>query len=120
MLWQGRPFTGLAYEEDAAGNRIAEVSYLQGQRSGATRHWTPSGLLILEQSFAFDALHGEAREWYDNGACRSVGHFELGICKSQVDYSPSGEVVHEFVLHADSPQTKTLARLRTLASRESP
>lgn len=115
MLWKGVPYTGIAYEADATGRLVAEVAYKSGQKCGLAREWAASGGLVREQSFAFDALHGEAREWYEDGNLRSVGQFELGICIAEVQYDPLGAVTREFSLRSDSPQSKTLERLRKLA-----
>ncbi len=119
MLYEGAPYTGVAYEEDAAGRLIAEVTYRDGQKSGLAREWTASGVLVREQAFAFDALHGEAREWYESGERRSIGQFELGVCTAEVQYGLQGEVTREFTLGSDAPQRKTLERLRVLAQAHS-
>jgi len=119
MLYEGAPYTGVAYEEGSAGRLVAEVTYQDGQKSGLAREWAASGALVREQSFAFDALHGEAREWYESGGCRSVGQFELGICTAEVQYGPGGEVMKEFTLNSNAPQAKTLERLRKLAQAHS-
>ena len=112
MEYDGIPFTGVAVEYAPNRAVLAEVPYVNGQRSGCATEWTESGQILREQHFAFNSLHGKSREWFENGALRSEGDYEIAICKNKKEWDEMGNIVNEFHLKESDPQFKTLTLLR--------
>jgi hypothetical protein len=110
-LLDGNPFTGIAYEGEAL--LVSETEFRDGQKSGRSRQWSDQGILIREEVYFRGSLHGEAKEWFPNGQIRQQGQYELGICLSRVEYDTEGSVIRAFALHSNSPQFRTLQKLRT-------
>lgn len=120
LEYRGVPFTGLAVECDGANRRIAEVPYVDGQRSGIAREWSGSGQLLSEREFVLNSLHGKARAWFEDGREKSQATYELGICTEKQEWSPLGELTSDYRLTESDPQFKTLVQLRELYARSRP
>lgn len=112
MHYDGRPFNGIAFEQDENDELVSETSFTDGQKTGMSREWSPSGVLIREQWFVFDALHGVALEWYDNGKPKSDGIYELGVCIKEREYDVNGSVIKDYVIDETGPQFSMLEKLR--------
>jgi hypothetical protein len=110
LMYQGQPFSGTAIENDGGG--VSETTYKGGQRNGLSKAWSPSGGLVREETFAFDALHGRSREWYEDGRPRKDGTYELGVCLSEKEWDSEGQMVRDFRLSEASPQFALLEKLR--------
>jgi antitoxin component YwqK of YwqJK toxin-antitoxin module len=111
MFFDGKPFTGTACEEEK--HLVSETEFREGQKSGVSRQWSERGALIREQAYLLGALHGEAKEWFPNRQIKQQGLYELGICVKEVEYDSKGCVIRSFELDANSPQFRTLQKLRT-------
>jgi hypothetical protein len=111
MLFDGKPFTGTAHEEEKY--LISETEFRDGQKSGVSRQWSEQGALIREQAYLLGALHGEAKEWLPNGQIKQQGLYELGICLKEVEHDRNGCIIRSFELDPNSPQFRTLEKLRT-------
>ena len=70
LVYEGRPFTGVAYEKDREGRLVSLSGYQNGRASGPLRTWYPSGQIEQEQYYRRGGLHGPWREWYANGRPR--------------------------------------------------
>jgi antitoxin component YwqK of YwqJK toxin-antitoxin module len=117
VLYDGKPFTGVAFETNASGVLIDEAEYVAGQLSGTARLWSDSGVLISERALTANAAHGVSREWYGSGALKSVSEHELGILLKRTRYAESGEVTEQYVLKETDPWYSTLQLLRKGASK---
>ncbi|UQV47774.1 hypothetical protein KIV45_13680 [Janthinobacterium lividum] len=113
MCYTGKPFSGVAFENDSNGILITETSFIDGQKSGISRQWSAASRLILEEWFALNALHGTAREWHDNGARKSDGHYELGICIQEQVWDAQGTLLKDYRIDEAGPQFATLKKLRS-------
>ena len=112
LTFQQELFTGIAFELDENGRKIAEIEYREGKRFGLTREWSSSGSLIVEAFYALDALHGRRMEWYESGAPKLESEYELGICVREVEKDWDGNVLREFVLDKEHWQFDYLEKLR--------
>lgn len=113
MEYDGQPFSGVAFESDVNGSLVSETSFIEGQKYGLSREWSSSGTLIREQWFALNSLHGSSLEWYDNGAPKSNGVYELGICVIEQEWEANGTVKRVYRIDEESRQFATLKKLRT-------
>jgi antitoxin component YwqK of YwqJK toxin-antitoxin module len=112
MLYEGRPFSGLAYEKNPAGSLVSECTFKDGQKFGISREYASTGVLVEEKTYEHDALHGPSHEWYENGVLKSEGEFEFGICLWEKMFGEDGLLIREFTLAETAPQFKTLQKLR--------
>jgi len=112
MEYKGVPFTGIAVEYAPNQAILAEVSYVNGQRSGRAIEWTESGHVFRDQHYKFDSLNGISREWFEDGRPRTEAEYELGICKSKKEWDATGKIATDFHLAESDPQFKTLLQLR--------
>src|SRR5882724_10573046 len=112
MEHNGIPFTGVAVEYGPNQAVVAEVSYVNGQRSGCAREWSTSGRVLRDRNFRFDSLDGESREWAEDGTLRVEAVYELGICTRKKEWDGAGKLVVDFHLAESDPQFKTLFLLR--------
>ncbi|PHV27789.1 hypothetical protein CSQ93_12610 [Janthinobacterium sp. BJB426] len=112
MCYAGIPFSGIAFENDTDGVLITETSFIDGQKNGISRQWSVASRLIREEWFALNALHGPAHEWHDNGARKSDGRYELGICILEQVWDAQGTLLKDYRIDEDGAQFATLKKLR--------
>jgi antitoxin component YwqK of YwqJK toxin-antitoxin module len=108
MLYKGKPFSGVAYENYPDGSLRSEVEFKDGQASGITREFSPSGVLIGEKATAINAYHGSVREWYPSGQRKTEGTYEYGICLWKKEWRETGELDCDYVLSRSDPLYKIL------------
>lgn len=113
MCYAGAPFSGVAVEYDADGVLMTETSFVNGQQNGISRQWSATNRLIREEWLALNALHGQAREWHDNGARKSDGCYELGICIRNQVWDAQGTLLKDYRIDEEGPQFATLKKLRS-------
>ena len=65
-LYEGQPFTGIAYEALPDGQVVAEEAYVDGGLKGLSREWYPTGALKSEGYYKSGAPHS-AKEWCQDG-----------------------------------------------------
>ncbi len=68
--YQGKAFTGIAYELDDQAELSCEVSYCQGMRHGCYREWYHPAQLKLEREYEFGIRTAE-RSWLSDGQLES-------------------------------------------------
>ena len=73
VYWQGKPFTGIAYEHGAR-KALGEIEYKNGIQHGFTRTWSESGQLISEKYYEYNILIHK-KEWNEKGEI--VREFQL-------------------------------------------
>lgn len=112
MDYDGKPFSGVAHENNEDGNLCAETNFVEGQKSGVSREWSDAGTLVREQWFALNSLHGPSREWYGNGSRKYDGFFELGICVREQEWDANGNEVKDYRIDEEGAQFATLKKLR--------
>lgn len=113
MDYAGKPFSGVAYENNENGNLFAETNFVEGQKSGVSREWSDAGTLVREQWFALNSLHGPSREWYATGSRKYEGFFELGICVREQEWDENGNETKSYRIDEEGAQFAILKKLRT-------
>lgn len=109
--FEGKPFTGVAFDEGPAGGRH-EVEFVDGLKNGVAREWAPDGTLIRERLLRGDALDGMSREWFPSGVLRKEGLYESGLCLREKEWDEEGRLVRDYALSADDRAHKTLELIR--------
>jgi len=67
MLYEGVPFTGVAFENWPDGALRCEVPYLEGYKHGVEREWYQSGQVKEESELSNGGSHGKHTEWDEGG-----------------------------------------------------
>jgi len=106
--YQGKPFTGVAYETDAQGRLISEVPHQNGFRHGVVREWFPSGQLQSEVAYQRGGAHGVSKSWYENGRMESETVYELGIQTRKREWDREGKLTSESELKENDPMFSIL------------
>jgi antitoxin component YwqK of YwqJK toxin-antitoxin module len=103
VLYQGHPFTGVAYDLFASGDLYHETNYQDGLPHGYWRDWYPTGQMKFESECQEGVRHGRTTRWYPNGAMQFIAQYEFGIETDYCEWDESGKIVLERVLTPDSP-----------------
>lgn len=111
-LWQGHPFTGIAYELRPDGALWSEIKYVNGRRHGIARDWYPSGQLSSETTYFSGGCFGPDREWDENGRLRSETMREFNYPLRERKWDENGHLISETVLGPDSPYYSQLEERR--------
>ena len=96
IVWNGRPFTGIAVEFFPDGTLCSEVPHLEGVRHGLIRAWYPSGQLRKEANLWQGGLHGYKREWDEQGHLVSDELGELGIGIAEKRWDEQGRLIRDW------------------------
>jgi hypothetical protein len=108
----GKPFTGVAYEESPVLGR-SEISYREGMQHGLARDWYPSGVLKGESVFFQGVLHGMTREFDEDGRLMTEVRYEYGIRILSRRFGLDGRIVEEEELDPNDEAARQLDRLRS-------
>ncbi|WP_406642520.1 toxin-antitoxin system YwqK family antitoxin [Amycolatopsis sp. WGS_07] len=111
FTYQGRPFSGVAYEESQTLGR-SEVSYCEGVQEGLARDWYPSGILKAETRFARNDRHGRYSEYDESGNLVEEGLCEYGILVRRTRFDSDGNAVSSFAIDHTTDLGGMLDRLR--------
>jgi hypothetical protein len=109
--WQGRPFTGTAYEE-VEGEGLTELAFIDGFQDGPSRDWYLSGKLRREVNYREGIRHGVAREYDDEGRLVAETVDEYGIELRFRRWGSDGQLIESHDLAADSPLVERLEQYR--------
>ncbi len=93
LTYDGRLFTGIAYEKDPQGRLISLSGYQNGRACGPLRTWYPSGQIEQEQYYRSGSLHGPWREWYPDGRPRLDAYHEHGHIVRSKRWGEDGTLV---------------------------
>jgi antitoxin component YwqK of YwqJK toxin-antitoxin module len=111
-LWDGRPFTGIAFELDDHENIVSEIEFRNGLQMGTTRAYYPKGRLKREAQYENATLHGFARDWNEEGLVTSEEEYERGICIRRKTRDSTGNLSISYELKETDPQFEILRLLR--------
>ena len=85
-LHQGQPFTGRALAYHANGQTALREHYRDGLRHGLSEHWSETGTLIEQRSYAAGEKVGRHQGWWPTGSKRFQMNFEGGVLQGAVEY----------------------------------
>ena len=111
-LYQGRPFTGVAYTLTPDGNVASEQEFRDGLRWGPSWERYRSGQMYHQAAFVRDVWHGRVREWYEDGRLAEDGEYEYGIALWQKKWDAAGRLTEEYRLTESDPEFESLQQVR--------
>lgn len=111
-LHDGRPFTGLARELSPSGRAVAEVTFLDGMKHGATTEWHELGRVRSVFNYTLHMLHGRATEYAPDGAMVFDAEYEYGMCLWRRRYAPGGAVTEDYTIQSSESALEVLAMAR--------
>uniref|UniRef100_A8LW38 MORN repeat protein n=1 Tax=Salinispora arenicola (strain CNS-205) TaxID=391037 RepID=A8LW38_SALAI len=109
--YNGKGFTGIGYA-DVPGHGLSEISYVDGAQEGPSRDWYPSGQLKGESNYKANMLHGDMRDFRDDGSLISEKLYDHSVLVRSVTYDSQGNVVDHYEISESSPAFSQLRRLR--------
>ena len=110
----GKPFTGIGYEEWTKDQLASEITYLNGIQDGIAKEWYENGQLKSIDGLKWNRLHGKFQDWYENGQMKREGIIEFGIVLEKKEWDPDGHLIKEYHIQPDSDRYKKLLAERTL------
>jgi antitoxin component YwqK of YwqJK toxin-antitoxin module len=116
----GAPFTGTAFETSPSGHVVCEVSFVSGLQEGAAKEFFPSGRVELEENYLNGAKLGVCSKWYEDGRKRAREVFEYSILVESEEWDEQGNRIGQYRIPPESPQFRTLERLRAAYGRHAP
>ena len=76
--FEGKPFTGVAYNLYSNGQLWYEAGYKDGKTDGLQKGWFKNGQLKYEQNVKMSLYDGLWKEWDVNGRLESERNFKNG------------------------------------------
>ena len=110
-LYDGEPFSGIAYSLYLNGRLRSEHPFRNGFEEGLCRDWHENGQLAAKWS----AARGQATrllEWFESGIVKCAGRYEYGVELAYKEWNDQGDLIVERVIAADSPLHKYIERRR--------
>lgn len=94
--YEGKPYTGVAYELDDEGRLRSELTFFCGLPDGRWCDYYENGNLSGEDFYKLGQSHGQTREWYPDGTIKKEKVFEFGICTIKKKWNPDGTLIESF------------------------
>lgn len=117
-LFEGRPFSGVAYDCFPDGAVRSEAQFVNGRQLGRAREWHENGNVKSDGEFLGDVAHGAQTEYYSSGRPKRKSVFEFGICLESVEWSEQGLVTNRTRLEATDPANRLLTLQRSIWSKK--
>lgn len=112
-LWEGKYFSGIAFEaHEATGTILAIAGFRHGMWHGAIREWDAAGRPLEEEYSEGGAPHGPSRKWYDNGQVAEFAYSERFINLHRKRWDENGRLIDEKVLLENEPRWAKLIEER--------
>jgi antitoxin component YwqK of YwqJK toxin-antitoxin module len=108
----GRPFTGVGYENRPDGTLWGEQAFSIGLPDGPSRTWYENGQLKSETNYKLALADGSSREWYSSGQLKSQTLLELGIALERRKWDETGAVTEQWRIREDSDDFRELQKRR--------
>jgi antitoxin component YwqK of YwqJK toxin-antitoxin module len=94
--YEGKPYTGHAFELDDDGKLRSELTFFCGLPDGRWCDYYQNGNLSGEDYYKLGQSHGQNREWFPDGALKSEKVFEYGICTIEKQWDADGNLIEDF------------------------
>jgi antitoxin component YwqK of YwqJK toxin-antitoxin module len=106
MMWQGQPFTGIAFQMSLQGTLWCEQAYVEGTLHGISKEWYLNGQLKSQTAYKWNRIHGRDQELYGGGQPKFNSFYELGILLSEQLWDEHGNLVKDYQMeHGSAPYT---------------
>ena len=114
MLWEGEPFTGVAFELSPQGTLWSEQTYVEGTLDGISRDWYPNGQLRSHTEYKWNRIHGREQGWYENGQLKCNVIYELGTVIRKREWDERGNITKDYQIEDDAWAAEHLKSQREL------
>jgi antitoxin component YwqK of YwqJK toxin-antitoxin module len=94
-FWQGKLFTGIAYELWPDGTLRDETEYQDGRSHNTARDWYPEGQLHSETAYYRGVIYGLDREWDERGRLRKESLHEYGYWLRKRAWDEEGRLTQD-------------------------
>ena len=111
-FWEGKPFTGVAYDLMPDGQVWSEIEYIDGKEEGIARTWYPSRQVKHDITYRHGGRHGPEREWFENGNLKRETIFEHTITVKERVWDEQGNLIRDFELDEEDPNYSILELYR--------
>jgi hypothetical protein len=118
--WQGRRFTGVAFDLYPNGKTWSEVSFVEGHRHGPIRVWFPSGQQKIESACWNGGRHGRSRAWNEAGRLQAEATYELGVLVVERTFDDAGNVTKDWRIGPRDTGWATLQQMRAKWGKNAP
>jgi antitoxin component YwqK of YwqJK toxin-antitoxin module len=111
-LYEGKTFTGLAYDYDAKTGRLTqEKSYWDGGLHGFVKLWYPSGQVKLECRYFAGDFYGNLKEWHKNGQLKRHGIYwgSYYPIKEKI-WDEEGEILENYCIKDDERKLESYTK----------
>ena len=112
LLFDGLPFTGVAFELSPTGQLLFEGEFKDGIENGRVRCWDVNGQLLKDFTARGGAFHGRVRQWHETGTMASDGEYEFGIRVRERRWSPDGQLAEDYAISEKEPAYRSLSIIR--------
>ncbi len=109
--YEGKLFSGVAYEGFADGAIASEVNIIQGKEHGLTKAFYPSGTVKYQATYVRGVRHGVESTWYRDGVLKEENTLHKGYLMKSKKWSDSGELLEEYIRPEDDPISKVVAKI---------
>jgi antitoxin component YwqK of YwqJK toxin-antitoxin module len=97
FLFNGKPFTGLAYQNYEDGKKWCTINFVEGREHGWDRTFFRDGQLEVQTPYDHGLRHGVESEWHKNGSLKGENVFEFGVLMNTKTWSLEGEMKERYV-----------------------
>ena len=102
--FNGKLFTGIAYEVYPDGKLHSEYEYREGWENNVGKEWYSNGQLKSIELFKNQMAYGTHEKFYEDGSKKSESDYELGIELERRSWSESGELIEHWKLDPEAHQ----------------
>jgi antitoxin component YwqK of YwqJK toxin-antitoxin module len=110
-IYNGNPFTGVAYEEYPNGILKREITYKDGFENGLCRDWYPSGQLKCEWNALRGRAKGKLTKWHENGTIKAISEHDFGLELKYQEWTSDGQLVTARQIDTNSNLYKNMIEL---------
>jgi antitoxin component YwqK of YwqJK toxin-antitoxin module len=118
LLLNGKPFTGILYDEYDNGQAGEEEKYVDGHQVGPFRRWYENGQLreegVKRRGFAPDKMS----RWHENGVLKSTEEREWGVVVSCKEWDEHGKLISEREIEPGSSDHGRLLKWREFMAKQ--
>ena len=79
MYFEGKPFTGVAFDIWEDGQLHYEGTYKDGKQDGLFQTWYDNGQLAIRQNYKDGKYDGLFQSWYKNGQLEYERNYKDGV-----------------------------------------
>lgn len=93
--YNGKPYTGMSYDNFPKGNRMQEMNWVDGLLDGTKTEFFSNGAVRTILNFKEGKRHGEFIYYHDNGQLKLTGNYNMDLLDGEVkSYYNNGKIKH--------------------------